>query len=75
MICLHRRDRCRRDPVPVVSTGVARDRVGQDTGLRWLRLELPSADRGTVEEPTGPAHPALVETMRLLDSELHQRWT
>jgi AraC-like DNA-binding protein len=34
-----------------------------------------AADRDRLVEPTGPTHPAVVEAMRLLDSQLAHSWT
>jgi AraC family L-rhamnose operon transcriptional activator RhaR len=34
-----------------------------------------AADRDRLVEPTGPTHPAVVQAMRLLDSQLADRWT
>jgi AraC family L-rhamnose operon transcriptional activator RhaR len=34
-----------------------------------------AADRDRLVEPTGPTHPAVVEAMRLLDSQLRHHWT
>jgi AraC family L-rhamnose operon transcriptional activator RhaR len=34
-----------------------------------------AADRDRLVEPTGPTHPAVVEAMRLLDSQLAHYWT
>jgi AraC family transcriptional regulator, L-rhamnose operon transcriptional activator RhaR len=34
-----------------------------------------AADRDRVAEPTGPTHPAVVQAMRLLESDLTRRWT
>jgi PAS domain S-box-containing protein len=47
----------KRDPVPVavavaVATSVARDQVGEVTGLRWQLLELPPASDDLAQEPT-----------------------
>jgi AraC family L-rhamnose operon transcriptional activator RhaR len=34
-----------------------------------------AADRDRLKEPTGPTHPAVVQAMRLLDSQLTHKWT
>jgi AraC family L-rhamnose operon transcriptional activator RhaR len=34
-----------------------------------------AADRDRLVAPTGPAHPAVVQAMRLLDSQLTHQWT
>jgi hypothetical protein len=40
------------EPIPVaVSTGVTRDQTSEVTALRWLLLELPSADQDAAREP------------------------